>query len=63
MIRPGPLEIGLIIVIILMIFGAGKLPQLFEMLGKGWRKVSGGGKKSDEGEVAVTSKKKKTRKS
>jgi len=48
MIRLGPLEIGLIIVIILMIFGAGKLPQLFEMVGKGVRSLSGGKKKEEE---------------
>ena len=60
MIRPGPLEIGLIIVIILMIFGAGKLPQLFEMLGRGWRAVAG--KKKEEEEVEVN-KKKKSKKS
>lgn len=61
MIRPGPLEIGLIIVVILMIFGAGKLPQLFEMLGSGWRKVTGKNKGGAE-EVEVKKKKKKSKK-
>lgn len=36
-IRMGPVEIILILVIIFIIFGAGKLPQLFEMFGRGLR--------------------------
>jgi sec-independent protein translocase protein TatA len=32
----GPLEIILILLVILIIFGAGKLPQLFEMFGR-WK--------------------------
>jgi len=35
MFRMGPLEIGLILVIILIIFGAGKLPQVGNAIGKG----------------------------
>lgn len=31
----GPLELVIILVIILLIFGAGKLPQVFGQLGKG----------------------------
>ena len=34
MIKPGPLEIGLILVIILIVFGVGKLPQVGAALGK-----------------------------
>jgi len=34
MIRPGPLEIGLILVIILIVFGVGKLPQVGAAFGK-----------------------------
>jgi sec-independent protein translocase protein TatA len=34
---PGPLEIGLIVLIILIIFGAGKLPQVFRSAGRGIR--------------------------
>jgi len=63
MIRLGPLEIGLIIVIILMIFGAGKLPQLFEMVGKGVRSLTGGKKKEEEEEVKAKTRKKKSAKS
>ena len=35
--RVGPLEIGLILVIILIIFGVGKLPQVGGAIGKGLR--------------------------
>ena len=34
---PGPWEIGLIVLVILVVFGAGKLPQVGEALGKGIR--------------------------
>lgn len=32
---PGPFELVVIMVIIMMFFGLGKLPQVFESLGKG----------------------------
>lgn len=35
--RIGPWEIGLILVIILIIFGVGKLPQVSAAIGKGLR--------------------------
>jgi sec-independent protein translocase protein TatA len=35
--RMGPLEIGIILVIILIVFGVGKLPQVGESLGRGLR--------------------------
>ena len=31
----GPLELGLVLVLVLILFGAGKLPQVFESFGKG----------------------------
>lgn len=34
---PGPLEIGLILLVVLIIFGAGKLPQVFRSAGQGIR--------------------------
>jgi len=33
--RMGPLEIGLILVIILIVFGVGRLPQVGSAIGKG----------------------------
>jgi sec-independent protein translocase protein TatA len=35
--RMGPWEIGLIMLIILIVFGVGKLPQAGEAIGKGLR--------------------------
>lgn len=35
---PGPTELILILLIILILFGAGKLPQVFESLGTGLKK-------------------------
>ena len=49
----GPLEIGLILVIILIVFGVGKLPDVGKQLGKGirdFKKYSSG----TEDEAAVT---------
>lgn len=37
MLGLGPLELGIILVIVFIIFGAGKLPQLGDALGKGIR--------------------------
>ncbi len=58
--RLGPIEIIIILVIIFIIFGAGKLPQLFEMVGKGVRALTGR-KKSEETEEVKTTKKTKKR--
>ena len=44
----GPLELILILVIIFIIFGAGRLPQLFDMLGKGARSFRRGKKGGEE---------------
>jgi sec-independent protein translocase protein TatA len=58
---PGLWEIILILVIIFIIFGAGKLPQVFEMFGKGFRSLSGQKKtEEDAEEKAKTTKKNKT---
>ena len=43
----GPFEIIVILLVILIIFGAGKLPQLFEMFGR-WKNDF---KKNKEGNV------------
>jgi len=55
----GALEIALILVIVLIIFGAGRLPQLFDMIGKGVRSLSG--KKKEEEDVEVETRKAKKR--
>ncbi len=44
----GPWEIGLIIVIILIVFGVGKLPQVGSALGKALRSFRSASKGEDE---------------
>jgi len=62
---PGPLEIGLILLIVLIIFGAGKLPQVFRSAGQGLREFQ----KAKQGEfdedkpVEKSKKRKSTKKS
>jgi sec-independent protein translocase protein TatA len=46
--RMGPLEIGIILVIVLIIFGVGKLPQVGESLGKGLRAFRQGQQEDDD---------------
>jgi len=56
MIKPGPLEIGLVLVIILIVFGVGKLPQVGAALGKSINAF----KKGQSGEDLEEETKKKT---
>jgi sec-independent protein translocase protein TatA len=58
---PGPWEIGLILVIILIIFGVGKLPQVGTAFGKTIRAFKRG-QSDEEEEVAAKTKKKARRK-
>lgn len=44
----GPLELGLILVIVLLIFGAGKLPEVFRSMGEGIREFRDAAGGSDE---------------
>ncbi|MBI2850631.1 MAG: twin-arginine translocase TatA/TatE family subunit [Chloroflexi bacterium] len=46
--RFGPLEIGLILVIILIVFGVGKLPQVGGAIGKSLREFRKAQKGEDE---------------
>ena len=63
----GPLEIGLIVFIILILFGAGKLPQVGAAMGKGIRAFRRGQSGEDEPvddeeeEVVIPTQKKATR--
>ena len=59
--RVGPWEIGLILLIILIVFGVGKLPQVGEALGKGIRSFRKG--QQGEDETAEKTVRKKTVKS
>jgi sec-independent protein translocase protein TatA len=59
----GPFEIILIVFIILILFGAGKLPQVGAAMGKGiraFRKGQSGEGEEDEDERVVRSTRKKT---
>ncbi len=59
---PGPLEIGLILLIILIVFGVGKLPQVGAALGKGINAFRRGAKGEDTEETDVKTKKRARRK-
>jgi len=48
--RMGPWEIALIVVIILIVFGVGKLPQVGGAIGKGLRAFKKGQRGEDEEE-------------
>lgn len=63
--RIGPLEIGLIVLVVLIIFGAGKLPQVGGAIGKGIRAFREGQKgelEEEEEEKEVKAKPKPRRK-
>ncbi len=60
--RVGPWEIGLIVVIILIVFGVGKLPQVGGAIGKGIRAFRKGQAGEDEEEEAPKRKKRATSK-
>ncbi len=48
----GPLELGLILVIVLLIFGAGKLPEVFRSMGEGIREFREAASTDDSKEKA-----------
>ena len=60
--RIGPWEIGLILVIILIVFGVGKLPQVGGAIGKGMRAFRKGQRGEDEEAEEVPEPKKKVTK-
>jgi sec-independent protein translocase protein TatA len=60
--RMGPWEIALILVIILIIFGVGKLPQVGGAIGKGFRAFKKGQSGEEEEEETSPKPKKAVRK-
>ncbi len=56
---PGIIEIILILAIVFIIFGAGKLPRIFEFFGKGMRALRGGKKSEGAEEIKTAQKSKK----
>jgi len=59
----GPMELVIILVIVFIIFGAGKLPKIFSDTGKAMRNFKESQKNDDDEEVVVVRRKKKTTKS
>jgi sec-independent protein translocase protein TatA len=57
MFRMGPWEIGLILIIVLIIFGVGKLPQIGGAIGKGIRQFKKAQRGEDEEEEKTEVKK------
>ena len=53
--RIGPWEIGLVLIIILIVFGVGKLPQVGGAVGKGLRAFKKGQQGDDSEEAEVVS--------
>ena len=63
--KMGPWEIALILVIILIVFGVGKLPQVGNAIGKGLRsfkKAQSGEDEEEDKKTAAASPKKTTKK-
>ncbi len=60
--RMGPWEIALIVLVILIVFGVGKLPQVGGAVGKGLRAFKKGQSGEDEEEEKSSPAKKITRK-
>ena len=58
----GPLEIVLILVVILVVFGVGKLPQVGSALGKGIRAFKDGQSGDEEEEETKKPRRKQTKK-
>ena len=58
--RVGPWEIALVLVIILIVFGVGKLPQIGGAIGKGLRSFKKGQRGEDEEEEEEEKPKPKT---
>ena len=51
----GPMELGIILLIVVLIFGVGKLPEIGSALGKGirgFKQASAGVEESVQGETA-----------
>ncbi len=60
--RMGPLEIGLIVLVILIVFGVGKLPQVGGAIGKGLRAFRKGQAGEEDGEEEESKPKRKATK-
>jgi sec-independent protein translocase protein TatA len=52
----GPMEIGIVLLIILIVFGVGKLPQVGGAIGKGIREFRKASRGEDEDETKIDTK-------
>lgn len=59
---PGPLEIILILVIVLLLFGGKKIPELMKGMGKGIKNFKEGISSDDDDEAKDTEERKKEEK-
>jgi sec-independent protein translocase protein TatA len=50
----GPTELVLVLIIVLVLFGAGRLPQVFEQFGKGIKSFRDAQKEKDDDAIDVT---------
>lgn len=44
----GPMELGIILLLVLMLFGAGRIPQVMHQLGQGVRAIKDATRLNDE---------------
>jgi len=56
---PGPMELIVILIIVVIIFGAGKLPQIGEGMGKAIRNFKGAVSENEEKETGKIEEEKK----
>lgn len=56
---PGPFEILVILLLVLLVFGAGRVPQIAENLAKGIKAFKGGLKDEDDTKSKSASERKK----
>ena len=49
---PGPWELGIVVLLVLIVFGAGKLPKVLGQMGKGVKSFKDGMKEPDDAALA-----------
>ena len=49
---PGPWELGIVVLLVLIVFGAGKLPQVLSQMGRGVKAFKDGMKDSEDDTIA-----------
>jgi sec-independent protein translocase protein TatA len=49
---PGPWELGIVVLLVLIVFGAGKLPKVLGQMGKGVKSFKDGMKEAEDDALA-----------